>query len=57
MVTSDLQIKFIEVNNYPLWPRGTDFLNNMIQKMGVRKIARWRWVVVLIQLFLVVFLE
>ena len=36
MVTSDFNIKFIEVNNYPLWPRGTEFLNGMMQQMGVR---------------------
>lgn len=35
MVTSDFDIKFIEANNYPLWPRGTEFLNNMMQQMGV----------------------
>ena len=37
MITSDLHIQFIETNNYPLWPRGTDSLNNMIQTMGVRE--------------------
>lgn len=36
MVTADLQVQFIEVNNYPLWPRGTEFMDSMIQKMGVR---------------------
>ena len=35
MVTSDLSIRFIESNNYPLWPRGTDHLNSMMQQMGV----------------------
>lgn len=35
MVTSDFNIKFIEANNYPLWPRGTEFLNGMMQQMGV----------------------
>ena len=36
MVTADLQIQFIEANNYPLWPRGTDFMSTMIHEMGVR---------------------
>ena len=36
MVTADLQVQFIEANNYPLWPRGTDFMSTMIHEMGVR---------------------
>ena len=36
MVTSDLSVRFIEANNYPLWPKGNDFLDDMIEQMGVR---------------------
>lgn len=36
MVTSDLSVKFIEANNYPLWPKGNAFLDDMIEQMGVR---------------------
>ena len=35
MVTDDLQIKFLEANNYPLWPKGTDAMNKMTLRMGV----------------------
>ena len=36
MVTSDLSVKFIEANNYPLWPKGNDFIDRMMQQLGVR---------------------
>ena len=35
MVTDDLQVKFLEANNYPLWPKGTDALNKLTLRMGV----------------------
>ena len=35
MVTSDLQLQFIEVNNYPLWPRGARVMDSMLTQMGV----------------------
>ena len=35
MVTDDLRIKFLEVNNYPLWLKGTEAMNKMTLRMGV----------------------
>ena len=35
MVTDDLQIKFIEANTYPLWPKGSDAINKLTLRMGV----------------------
>ena len=35
MVTDDLQLKFIEANNYPLWPMGTDAINKLILRTWV----------------------
>ena len=35
MVTDDLCIKFLEVNNYPLWPLGTESMNKIMHTMGV----------------------
>ena len=36
MVTSELTVQLIEANNYPLWPKGVDFINKRIPRMGVR---------------------
>ena len=35
MVTDDFHIWFIEVNNYPLWPKGSPFVNDLMDRMGV----------------------
>ena len=35
MVTDDLCTQFIEVNNYPLWPKATDSVNEIMKNMGV----------------------
>ena len=36
MVTSELTVKFIEANNYPLWPKGVDFIDKRNPPMAVR---------------------
>ena len=36
MVSQDWKVWFIESNNYPLWPRGTHEINNLIETAGVR---------------------
>ena len=35
MVTRDLHTWFIEANNYPLWPKGTPFIDNLLDTLGV----------------------
>ena len=35
MVTSDLRVWFIEANNYPLWPKGTPYIEHLMDQMGV----------------------
>ena len=40
MVSQNWKVWFIEANNYPLWPRGTPEINEMIDTMGVRNCLR-----------------
>ena len=35
MVTTDYRVWFIEANNYPLWPKGSPFVNDLMDRMGV----------------------
>ena len=35
MVTRDFRVWFIEANNYPLWPKGTPYINELINTLGV----------------------
>ena len=35
MVTRDLRTWFIEANNYPLWPKGTPFIDKLMSTLGV----------------------
>ena len=35
MVTTDYRVWFIEANNYPLWPKGSPFINNLMDGLGV----------------------
>lgn len=38
MVTADYRIWFIEANNYPLWPKGSPFINDLMDRLGVSSI-------------------
>ena len=35
MVTRDFHVWFIEANNYPLWPKGTPFIDDLMKTLGV----------------------
>lgn len=35
MVTRDYRVWFIEANNYPLWPKGSPFIDNLMDRLGV----------------------
>eukprot|EP00731_Ephydatia_muelleri_P028672 Em0020g316a len=39
MVTQDYRTWFIETNNYPLWPRGTPFIDQLFNTLGVKKLV------------------
>ncbi len=36
MVTHDYRVWLIEANNYPLWPKGEPYIDELIHGMGVR---------------------
>ncbi len=38
MVTKDYRVWLIEANNYPLWPKGEPYIDELIRGMGVREI-------------------
>ena len=38
MVTADYRVWFIEANNYPLWPKGSPFINDLMDRLGVSSV-------------------
>ncbi len=38
MVRKDYRVWLIEANNYPLWPKGEPYIDELIRGMGVREI-------------------